>query len=323
MRRNLVTPTLFLIIAASVSRFGWAAADVPPAWAYVSGGPGVAHTPDDGRPRRVPGSPAAFTLAQIRDAFNVPDWRTDDHPKMPEVVSRGRKPVVRACGYCHLPNGFGRPENSGLAGLPADYIAHQIADYRRNARRSSALRSAPSSVMAAIAKAATDADVEAAAVYFGSIPPKPWIRVVEVERVPTTTVAGGMLVPTDDGRTEPIGWRIVEVPEDRARAELRDPASGFVAYVPAGSLQRGKALVTTGGGGRTVRCGNCHGEDLKGLGSVPGIAGRSPSYQVRQLWDMQHGARNGLGSDLMKPTVGRLSEEDFVSIAAYTASRMP
>ena len=311
------------MIVPLVGRFGSAAVDVPPSRAYVSGGPASAPAPDDGRPRQLPGSPVAFTLSQTRDAYNVPDWRPGDHPKMPDVVAHGRKPVVRACGYCHLPNGFGRPENAGLAGLPDGYISHQMADYRRDARRSSPSKTAASSVMAAIAKSSTDADIEAAAAYFGSILPKPWIRVVEVERVPTSQVAGGMLVPSDDGRTEPIGWRIVEMPEDRARAELRDPASGFVAYVPVGSLKRGKALVTTGGGGRTVRCGICHGEDLKGLGPVPGIAGRSPSYQVRQLRDIQHGARNGLGSDLMKPTVGRLTEEDFVSIAAYTASQAP
>jgi len=116
--------------------------------------------------------------------------------------------------------------------------------------------------------------------YFASIEPIPWIRVVETANVPKTRVVGGMFVSADEAGTEPIGHRIVEVPEDRARTELRDAASGFVAYVPAGSLKRGETLVTTGGGGKTVRCGICHGEDLRGLGSVPAIAGRSPSYTV-------------------------------------------
>jgi cytochrome c553 len=181
----------------------------------------------------------------------------------------------------------------------------------------------PSMAMVAIAEAVNEADVRAAAEYFGSITLKKWIRVVEVDAVPRTRVAGGMLVPLEEGGTEPIGHRIVELPEDRTRAELRDDASGFVAYVPIDSIKRGEALVTTGGSGKTVRCSICHGEDLKGRGAVPGIAGRSPSYQARQLYDIQRRTRHGLGADLMMATVARLTEEDVVSIAAFTASRVP
>jgi cytochrome c553 len=82
--------------------------------------------PDDGIPKRVSGSTAAFTLTQIRDLYVTPDWHPGDHPPMPEVLARGRKPNLFACGYCHYPNGQGRPENSSLAGLSAGYIAQQI-----------------------------------------------------------------------------------------------------------------------------------------------------------------------------------------------------
>ena len=51
-------------------------------------------------------------------------------------------------------------------------------------------------------------------------------------------------------------------------------------------------------------CGACHGPDLKGLGAVPGIAGRSPSYIVRQLYDFKHGTRAGADSAQMKPFRG-------------------
>jgi cytochrome c553 len=123
--------------------------------------------------------------------------------------------------------------------------------------------------------------------------------------------------------TERIGQRIIETPEDNERTELRDPRSGFIAYVPTGSIDKGRDLVTTGGGGRTVACGVCHGDDLKGLGPVPGLAGRSPSYVVRQLYDMQQGARRGVWSDLMKSAVAKLTAEDMLNIAAYTSSRVP
>src|SRR5262249_23819864 len=98
--------------------------------------------------------------------------------------------------------------------------------------------------------------------------------------------------------------------------------SGFIAYVPPGSVKKGETLVTSGGG-KTTQCAVCHGTDLQGLGPVPGIAGRSPSYTVRQLFDMQQGTRKGLWSDLMKPVVAKLTVEDMLNIAAYTASRTP
>jgi cytochrome c553 len=151
----------------------------------------------------------------------------------------------------------------------------------------------------------------------------PWIKVVESATVPRTRIAGGMFVKLEGSATEPIGDRIIEVPDETERTEsLRDPRSGFTAYVPVGSIRKGEALVTTGGG-KTTRCAVCHGADLKGLGPVPGIAGRSPSYTVRQLFDTQQGTRKGVWSDLMKPVVARLTTEDMLAIAAYTTSRAP
>jgi cytochrome c553 len=60
-----------------------------------------------------------------------------------------------------------------------------------------------------------------------------------------------------------------------------------------------------------------------GIGDVPPIAGRSPSYMVRQLWDIQQGTRRGVSSQLMKMIVANLNEGDLVDIAAYVASRPP
>jgi len=132
-----------------------------------------------------------------------------------------------------------------------------------------------------------------------------------------------MLIPADGGGTEPIGNRIIEVPEDLQRTELRDTTSGFIAYVPKGSLKRGEKLVMTGGNGRTIRCTLCHGENLKGLGNVPSIAGRSPSQMARQIIDIQTGARNGPWTQLMKEPVAKLTTADIVAITAYLASQKP
>ena len=110
-----------------------ASRQAPPAWAYPIQPP-VTPAPDDGVQKRVPESTVALTLTQIRDLYVPPDWHPGDHPPMPEVVARGRKPELFACGYCHYPNGQGRPENSSLAGLSAGYIARQLYDYQSGAR---------------------------------------------------------------------------------------------------------------------------------------------------------------------------------------------
>ena len=295
------------------------------AWAYPVDPPPPPGPPpaDDGSLQRLPGSPLALTITQVRDRFNIPDWFPNEHPPLPDIVAHGRAPDVWGCGYCHLPNAQGRPENSSLAGLPAAYIVQQIADWKNDLRKSSEPKMGPPSRMVTMAKAANDAEVKIAAEYFASLKFKQWIRVVESNTVPKTRPAGGMLHPVKGGGTEPIGQRIIETPEDVERTELRDPSSGFIAYVPVGSIKKGEALVTTGGAGKTIRCGICHGADLKGLAQVPPLAGRSPSYVARQLHDMQSGARKGPWAELMKEAVAKLTVEDIVAIAAYTSSRTP
>jgi cytochrome c553 len=256
--------------------------------------------------------------------YDIPDWFPDGHPPMPEIVSHGdMERRAGGCGYCHLPNGYGRTENQSIAGLPAGYIIQQVSDIKNGLRKTSGPRVAPVGTMVREAQAVTDDEVKIAAVYFSSIKMKPWVRVVETDTAPKTKVAGGVFVVADDGGTEPIGERIVEVAKDQDRFELRDASSGFVAYVPTGSLKKGKELVTTGGGGETIPCTICHGANLKGLGNVPSIAGRSPSQMARQIIDIQNGNRNGPWAALMKEPVRKLTNDDIVAITAYLASLAP
>lgn len=302
---------------------GPATTQATPPWAYPVLPPGFQPPPDDAIPKRLTGSNAEFTITQLRDVFTAYDWFPGDHPTMPEVVARGRKPDVYACGMCHLPNGQGRPENASLAGLPAVYIVQQIADYKAGRRKSSEPGMQPPSLMLKAGRNANDKEAKVAAEYFARLKYRPWIRVVETETVPMThVIAGSMLAPIEGAGSELIGRRIIETAVDLTRTELRDPRSGFVAYVPFGSIKQGKALVTTGGG-KTIQCATCHGQDLKGLGVAPPLAGRSPSYVVRQLHDIQSGARSGVGAQPMKEVVAKLTLDDIIAIAAYTASRVP
>jgi len=307
---------------------------VPPPWAYGFAAPATPNaTPAPAPPpaapaapdttmHKLPGSTLSFTLNQIRDQYGPADWYPGDHPQMPDVVAHGKKEQqVAACSLCHYPNGKGRPENASVVGLPYSYFVQTMMDFKNDKRGKSADgRKANTVRMAGFAKNMSDDEIKSAAQYFSSMKWTPWIRVVEADMVPKTHINGGMFIAEESGK-EPIGQRIIEVPDKSEDTEMmRNPHSGFTAYVPTGSLKKGDALVTNGAG-KTTACATCHGPDLQGLGPVPGIAGRSPSYMVRQLYDMQVGNRKGEWTDLMKPVVAKLTADDMINIAAYLSSR--
>jgi cytochrome c553 len=266
-----------------------------------------------------PGSTLSITRAKADDMYEIPNWFPNMYPPMPKIVQFGNKDTqVRACGSCHLPVGTGHDESAYVAGLPVAYFTRQLADWKSGDRKYGG-------VMAAMAKVLTDAEIKDAADYFASVKPRPWIRVVETDTVPKSFVGPGnkrLLHPTDSG-TEPLGNRIIEVPETEEVVVYRDPSSGFVAYVPKGSIARGKELATTGDDGKTVQCGICHGQTLRGSGEAPPIAGHHPNYIVRQLWNMQNGDRAGLSVAEMMRVVEKLTNDDMLAIAAYVASLTP
>ena len=319
----VITACVLVLAAVSLTR-GRAEpspAQSPPAWAYPVNPPGFKYPADDHVPRHVPGSSRTFLPAQLQSFFNAPDWHPNDHPPMPYVVARGRRPHVFACGFCHRPNGAGGPENASLAGLPFGYIVQQMADFKNGKRRTSVPKRSPPRSMVALSRSISGAETVAAARYFSNLRPKSYIRVVETATVPATRVAGWFLAIDPTGRSEPIGERIIEVPANLEQFENRDDRALFIAYVPAGSVRSGKALVL--GSGATTACATCHGARLNGAGAVPSIAGRSPSYIVRQLFDIQSGRRTGAGVEPMKAVVRHLTASDMVAIAAYLATLKP
>jgi cytochrome c553 len=327
MRDRVRAASILSIASLFVAAVSAMAAEGPPTWAYGTD-PSTARprgpqaTPDASL-KHLPDSTLAFTRTQIGDRFGPADWYPGDHPQMPDVVAHGRKPTVMACSLCHYPNGKGRPENAGVAGFPASYFIEQMKEFKDGDRKSADTRKRNTNVMAAIAQAMTDEEIKAAAEYFGSMKWTPWIKVQETVTVPKTYTSVGMYVPAEEGGTEALGERIIETPENAEASEvLRNPRSGFIAYVPVGSIEKGKELVTKSSAA-TIPCGICHGADLKGSGPVPSIAGRSPSYLVRQMYDMQQGTRKGTWTELMKPVVSKLSEEDMLNMAAYISSRTP
>ena len=270
--------------------------------------------------KTIPGSTRRYTPKEIDNLNAPPDWFPDQHPPAPEVVIKGI-PGRLACGGCHLMSGLGHPESADVTGFTAAYFIQQMNDFRSGARQDFAAR------MGAFAKAMSDDEIKQAAEYFASLPRRKFVRVVEAAMVPKTFVGQGRMRFIDPKQTgtEPIGNRIITLPENQEFARWRDPraSSGFVAYAPPGSIKRGQALAETGTMGKTITCSICHGDGLKGLGNVPRIAGLHPIYVARQLYYFKEGLRNGPDAALMKKPVAQLTDRDIVDLSAYVGSLNP
>jgi cytochrome c553 len=311
--------------AAEPSTVDRGQSDVP-AWVFpMNAAAQSTPAPDDNlRPLHVPNSKETFTEAALNDLFNAPDWHPASHGAMPPVVAHGRPPDVYACGYCHTAGGQGRPENASLAGLPAAYIMNQVADFKSGVRRS-AWRGPyrPADRMILAVTSATNEELSAAAEYFGTQTLRRRVIVVERTRVPRSHVVGWVYAADKGGGSEPIGERLLEFAPDEVRHENRDDEMRYIAYVPRGSLGRGKRIAQQGVGSRANACMSCHGSQLRGVGPIPPIAGRSPTYILRQLLAFQTGARSGTAGLPMSAVVKNLTISGMIDAAAYAASLPP
>jgi cytochrome c553 len=338
MRKSARWVTLALLsVAAGAVVTGQVPA--PPPWAYgfTSGGaePAAPQCAMDSKPldcarlgaprpkdviHKLPDTDKSFTEFAIHYDYGPADWYPDEHPPMPEIVAHGRESdKLRPCGLCHYPNGQGKPENAPVAGLPAAYILQQLQAFRNGTRRSADPRKANTNEMIQIARHLTEAEMKEVATYFSSIKWRPWVRVVETDMVPKAKPGmNGLFLPQPGNEMEPLGKRILEVPENPDFTErARAPHSGMLAYVPVGSIKRGEEIATTGGG-KTAACTLCHGPELQGVGPIPPIVDRQASYISRQLYDYQAGTRQ---SATMKPVVAKLDEDDIIALAAYLGSK--
>jgi len=310
---------LFILMFASLIAFSLTAQPQTPTrstpdWAFpvING----ALPAEPAGPKTIPNSKRQFTQQQIDDLNAPPDWFPDEHAPAPQIVKFGHGDAL-ACGACHLMSGAGHPESADVTGQTPGYILQQLDDFKTGARKDSAR-------MNGIVQGMSDEEMRKAADWFATLKPQVWTKVVEAAMVPKTFVgAGRMRFATADGGMEPIGTRIITLPQEQERATKRDPHSGFIAYVPPGSLAKGEALVKNGGNGKTLQCAICHGDTLQGLGNVPRIAGIHPIYLARQLYLFKDGFRNGPDAQLMKKPVEKLTDDDILSISAYVASLPP
>ncbi len=271
----------------------------------------------------VPNSQLAFSEAQLTDLYFAPDWHPELHSPMPAIVLHGRPPGPYACGYCHLPGGQGRPENAALAGLPAGYIVQQVAEIKSGVR-GSAWHGAPYrplDLMRDVAATATDTEVTAAAEYFSAQTLRPRVTVVERRRIPRMRVMGWIYAIDPRGGEEALGQRLIEWTPDPSGHENRDDSMLYIAFVPPGSVARGRDIALKGQGESAQACSSCHGAHLQGMGLIPPLAGRSPTYLIRQLVAFQTKDRAGAAAAPMQAVAEKLRISDMIAVAAYAASQ--
>lgn len=311
----------FVCVAAALTfnrAFAASQNDPPPVWAFVAIGPGLEVKPNG--EVTVPGSSLRLPADGKSNAdFYGTDWFPQDHAPMPDVVAHGRAPELSACVECHLPNGVGGPESAAIAGLPAAYIEQQFEEFSSGRRRCAVPPGTPcATAMTRVSQHIAAPELKAAAAYYASQEYRSRIRVVETATVPKSAVSVWARVRDPHGGTEPIGERVLELPDDAARYFRGDWRSTITAYVPPGSIARGKTLAESGRG--IAPCTSCHGPEYKGTSIAPPLAGRAPSYIVRQLYDIQHGFRTGPAVALMQPEVANLTLKHCIDLAAFLAS---
>lgn len=294
--------------------FGWAFPE-PPRTASNAASPPA-------RPRQtVPQAERVYDEAAIKDLFHAVDWFPSRHPPAPRPVLAGHRPDAMACGYCHLPDGQGRPENAALAGLPADYIVRQVRDIRTGTRTDAVAHWGPTGFMARAARGWAPDEAAAAARYFSRLPYRKAFRLIEASEIPAVEPTFGLYRLAPAGGREPLGERVVEVPNDLERFELRDNRPGYSIYVPPGAVAAGRALAHGAAVG-VPACVSCHGARLEG-GLGPPLAGRYPAYLFRQLLAFSRGARSGADAAQMILVAKAMTPRQMIGAAAYAASLEP
>ena len=201
-------------------------------------------------------------------------------------------------------------------------MIQQVKEFHDGARVGANPTWTPIAHMRQASQAASAQEVEAAARWFAAQRYVPAFRLVEAREIMAVKPLVGVYAPRPGGGRELLGERIVEVPNDLVRFELRDNRPGYTVYVPPGSIARGRTLAETGGSGRFAPCASCHGPGLKGDFGPP-LAGRYPAYLFRQFLAFSGGGRHGAGAAPMGEIASKLKPDEMIALSAYAASLAP
>jgi len=92
----------------------------------------------------------------------------------------------------------------------------------------------------------------------------------------------------------------------------------FGLMLAAGAVQAGGDAAN--GEALAEDCAGCHGDDGKGDGDIPALAGLDEAYHVEQLKAFKSGERVD-ESEMMGMYAEDLSEQDMADLAAYYATK--
>jgi cytochrome c553 len=174
-----------------------------------------------------------------------------------------------------------------------------------------------------VADSVTAGEARTAAEYFSQTRARRHYAVVERAQIPAVYQVAFVYAVKKEGGTEPIDGRLIEIADDIERHELRDPKATYTAFVPPGSIATGKRIATAKEKTPLHACASCHGPSLLGVGPIPPIAGRSPTYLVRQLLAFRTGARATATSAPMQVVAASLDLNEMIAVAAYAGSLRP
>jgi len=92
-----------------------------------------------------------------------------------------------------------------------------------------------------------------------------------------------------------------------------------VGGAPKGNLAEGKKIFTEGiPSAKVPACASCHGEDAKGNGAIPRLAGQLYPYIETQLTNWA-GERAETNSSIMAPIAHTLTQSQIDAVAAYVS----
>ncbi len=105
------------------------------------------------------------------------------------------------------------------------------------------------------------------------------------------------------------------IAKDLSDADIQNLAAYF-ASLPSKSAG-GDSTLAASGKQKAAMCMGCHGQDFKGNGQFPKLAGQHPKYLSKQLHDFKSGERK---AGAMNGIVQSFSDDDIKDISEYLGS---
>ena len=238
---------------------------------------------------------------------------------------RGARPQACGHGLRLLPH-TDRPGTPGKfrAGRTARGVLQGATARLRSGKRKPTGPEAylPSQNMLKIARAMTDAEIDASAKYFA----QQKLRAARVrDREPAHTARRARGVDLRGSPRHRRSRRPAARSHQRTRATRtprRSPGIHRPMCRPAASTAA-SASSSRAMAARRQPCATCHLANLKGTDKIPPIAGRSPTYLLRQMLAFRNGRRTGEAAQQMKPVVEKLTLNEMIDVVAYLGSLVP